>query len=520
MGDQFLRYLDELERAKDIDNPEAMPDANYGGVPFVQEQANQFKRGGRSRKASKKSLRSLADVIASKGRHGDTMLAHINPEEAMLLKAAGGSGTINPETGQPEFFLRGVRNFFKNPGKTIGKTFKNPKRTIADAISTAAAIFGGPVGGAIGGGIRSMLREDDDLLGGILRGAGYGYGAPHAAALAARGLGAVGAQTASNALANYATTNASSLMGNVGANLGATNVQAPMFVDKILGKEGAVSPSLAQKIGLGVSAGSEAPTDPRARTREELSSLSTNELADMANRTKYLDALAPVQKSFTDKTMDFLSQPQTLMNLGSIGLNAYNSAQMAKEAKKAKQAEREYNSPKAVAARNREYQKAMKLTPEEIAENNSYLHLLQGKYDANFNPYAINTHGKYRIEHTPEEAQRTGQWFSYTDKPPVYAEGGPVRGILEVIQSPTMQITESRFVGGDTGGQDDKIPAMLSDGEYVIDASTVADLGDGNSKKGADKLDAAVKNIRKHKRGGTLKLPPKAKPIVEYIKRK
>jgi hypothetical protein len=38
------------------------------------------------------------------GRNGDTMLAHINPREAELLKALGGSGTINPKTGLPEFW--------------------------------------------------------------------------------------------------------------------------------------------------------------------------------------------------------------------------------------------------------------------------------------------------------------------------------------------------------------------------------------------------------------------------------
>ena len=42
--------------------------------------------------------------LASKGRHGDTMLAHINPQEAALLKARGGAGTINPRTGLREFF--------------------------------------------------------------------------------------------------------------------------------------------------------------------------------------------------------------------------------------------------------------------------------------------------------------------------------------------------------------------------------------------------------------------------------
>lgn len=47
------------------------------------------------------------EKLISKGRFGDTILAHINPSEALLLKLAGGSGTINPKTGLPEFFSLG-----------------------------------------------------------------------------------------------------------------------------------------------------------------------------------------------------------------------------------------------------------------------------------------------------------------------------------------------------------------------------------------------------------------------------
>jgi hypothetical protein len=42
--------------------------------------------------------------LASLGRYGDTMLAHINPQEAALLKSMGGAGTINPKTGLREFW--------------------------------------------------------------------------------------------------------------------------------------------------------------------------------------------------------------------------------------------------------------------------------------------------------------------------------------------------------------------------------------------------------------------------------
>jgi hypothetical protein len=51
------------------------------------------------------NIKQTAAKLEKYGRNGDTMLAHITPEEAQLLKSVGGSGTINPKTGLPEFFL-------------------------------------------------------------------------------------------------------------------------------------------------------------------------------------------------------------------------------------------------------------------------------------------------------------------------------------------------------------------------------------------------------------------------------
>lgn len=50
------------------------------------------------------SLRKVAALLQSKGRNGDTILAHINPREAQMLLDAGGAGTTNPETGLLEFY--------------------------------------------------------------------------------------------------------------------------------------------------------------------------------------------------------------------------------------------------------------------------------------------------------------------------------------------------------------------------------------------------------------------------------
>jgi hypothetical protein len=78
---------------------------------------------------------------------------------------------------------------------------------------------------------------------------------------------------------------------------------------------------------------------------------------------------------------------------------------------------------------------------------------------------------------------------------------------------------QSRAVGGAGTGRSDSISAQLSDGEYVMDAETVALLGDGSSKAGAKRLDQFRANIRKQK-GSALakgKFSPDAKRPEQYL---
>jgi hypothetical protein len=46
----------------------------------------------------------LARLLASMGRNGDTILAHITPKEAEMLHQTTDGGSINPTTGLPEFY--------------------------------------------------------------------------------------------------------------------------------------------------------------------------------------------------------------------------------------------------------------------------------------------------------------------------------------------------------------------------------------------------------------------------------
>jgi hypothetical protein len=68
-----------------------------------------------------------------------------------------------------------------------------------------------------------------------------------------------------------------------------------------------------------------------------------------------------------------------------------------------------------------------------------------------------------------------------------------------------------------TGGE--AIPAKIADGEYVFPAAFVSALGGGDNKRGAKMLDAMREELREHKRSApTSKIPPKAKSPLDYLK--
>ena len=77
-------------------------------------------------------LSEKAQQLRSKGRGGDTILAHINPTEAAMLKAMGGSGTTNPKTGLPEF------GFFDNPIGAVTNFIAAPATAFSGASAPAA----------------------------------------------------------------------------------------------------------------------------------------------------------------------------------------------------------------------------------------------------------------------------------------------------------------------------------------------------------------------------------------------
>ena len=82
--------------------------------------------------------------MADMGRNGDTMLAHINSEEAAMLKQMGGTGTINPATGLPEY------GFFSKLWNGVKKVVKKVAPFVLPAVAIFAPTLIPAIGSALG----------------------------------------------------------------------------------------------------------------------------------------------------------------------------------------------------------------------------------------------------------------------------------------------------------------------------------------------------------------------------------
>ena len=145
--------------------------ANSGGLLSMLEGGGQPQHSG------------TAQALASKGRFGDTMLMHVNPEEVQGIASVAGGLTINPETGLPEAFWAALPFLAK------------------------AAIVGAGIGAA-----RKATGGSGSWIQNILGGAGIGL--MGGAAIGPAGLGLIGTPAAAGA--GGAATTAANVAGLAG----------------------------------------------------------------------------------------------------------------------------------------------------------------------------------------------------------------------------------------------------------------------------------------------------------------
>jgi len=334
----------------------------------------------------KQKLNYILEQVRKKGRNGDTILAHINPLEAKMLKRAGGSGTINPKTGLPEFgLLSNPKKWFKSViGPGVGAVVGN----------MLLPGLGGVIGGAAGGAFGSKVRGRKDAGQAALRGAAMGAMLPTAAGLAGTGANAMGAKGAGHALTKYGNVNALLPSIGLGGNESTAAYGGNALMSKMYGanSNGSALENYNRDHMSGVSAGDD-----------------------------YDDDL-----SFTDKlgrnTKNFLTKPKNLLSLGTTGLTLYDRINAPKPKKEL--------TPTQRGKASKEEMLAARLTPAEMAEQEQYELAMEQARRRNsrkkFLPEErIDIEPLYNRVSSPQEYAQSGRWINYYNNPNF--TGQPIR---------------------------------------------------------------------------------------------
>ena len=432
----------------------------------------------------------LAD-LARMGRNGDTMLAHITPREAEILRMRGGAGTINPITGMPEFFLK---KLFKAI-LPFAINFIAPG--LGTAIGTALGATGATaaaLGSAVIGGVSSGLTGGNVLQGALMGGLGGGLGGITGGAVSnalGLGLGPMGQSILGSGLLGAGA----GLATGQGALKGALQGVAGGALGQMAGgMPGDTAFQQALKSGIGTfGQGITAGYDPKTAA-------GMGALTGLAAGIQYKPSQVAVDKvksepSFWEKALSGgpLDSTKTETTEGGSSFGALGKLALAGSVLS-----------------------GLAGAPPEVKQAVSALSPSQQEY---FNRPTVQWDWNQMQRDASASGMSLSQYMAQNwDKVSrgQYAMGQPE--VAMAMGGPLGQV--ARFARGAGSGRDDTINARLSDGEYVMDAETVAMLGDGSSKEGARRLDQMRESLRSHK-GKALakgKFSPDAKSPLEYIK--
>lgn len=507
-----------------------------------QEQKAAFARGGLAR-------------LAAQGRGGDTMLAHVNPMEAEMLRRMGGSGTVNPHTGLREFKGGGIVDIVKTVAP-IALAVAAPGLGMAMSAALGAGIgalggggirgaltgaalggLGAGLGGALGGTVSEATgmglgATGSNILGSSLigggigqaTGQGFGKGAVMGAAGGAAGSAISGMAGAENTALNAGLRAGGNTTGNLltvgadpatalkggalaglaaGAYQGYQNTKPSTTVTNNLGlknegqTEGLKYPGVDQNSVKGgglnqYSLSSSTELNPDMTVDYSLKPATGSQVEGIQTKPEYADSLYKAPETLPQKLG--IDSTNVGMNkatmygagaLGALGAAAMPQQEVPEEAQKAissmSPAQQEYfNRPTYVW----DWDTMLQDANAQGQDLGTYM-------SKNWDTVSSGKYNKLLPSTQTTGAQK-------------FARGGALNALAQ----------------GGGSGRADTIHAKLSDGEYVMDAETVALLGDGSTKEGARRLDEMRKKLRMQK-GKTLargNFSPAAKSPLAYMK--
>jgi hypothetical protein len=528
---------------------------------------------------NKGGLAQAAESLRRQGRGGDTILAHINPEEARLLKRMGGSGTINPNTGLPEFLkFKGITKVVTAPLKAVGGVVKSvvgaankilgPELT-GMIVTVGGFMIGGPAGAALAQGLYTYGSGGsfkDILLNSATAYIGGAYG-PTAGALAGGASTLIRGGSLKDAIKAAAISGAVSYgmnqMGQLGsqgmapegANLsqtGSIDASGNFVPDASVATPGSVTATNPSGTGtpvvtpntvspFGLNAG---PAPTSAPGSLNIGSASNLPSLDFQAPSYALNA--PVSApSAGISSLPNAAAPSTspgfLSNLGSGNIMAAGKDAFGLMAEYPKTSmalglaatgalggfKSEPATPPGIVKPN--------ITGETLVGQDPNKYIVQGmpgvRYDASGNIDRTGTGTVYQPNPAFESSQTFASPQYGTQNQPVYPvytppmnAAAPVPG-NQVIQpyntmamynfmpsnqpryyanggiaamfppgESVMQMNRGGYprktgqISGPGTGTSDDIPAMLSDGEFVVTAKAVRGIGNGSRREGAKKL--------------------------------
>jgi hypothetical protein len=433
---------------------------------------NYYAQGGQAQ-----GLKSLAQELQDYGRGGDTMLAHINPQEAAMLKRMGGSGTINPDTGLPEYFKKVWK-------KTVGKVediVKPVTKPITDAIKPIlpyvqyvapfipgvnamyAAGLGALGSGFAGGGGFNFKRG---LMGGMTA---YGLSNLYAGMQAASGAPGAGSTVSGSGPMELGVTGtelAPSTVAQTGLTVPPGAAGADIGSQIMAGDFSNAASTIGQNIGEGVSSAYNTVTNPNTYSGFG------DQMSNAGQGIKNLTGLGETTLSSADAATAFGNKAGIGSAMAAYGgvtgqaaLDEYDEAKLQAELAAAENDQQRA----AIMARIEDGRRRA----EEAVRNNPYMFAYGGPVDDeagfdDFNDYM----------------------------------GGGIASMAKGGMAP-------RFLSGGGDGMSDGIPATingkqparLADGEFVIPADVVSHLGNGSSKAGAKQLYSMMDKVRSARTG-------------------
>jgi hypothetical protein len=517
------------------------------GVPKKEAQkVRLYKYGGAVERAYAKGgdVKAAAATARGAGRGEDEMLVHMTGEEFDVIKGMWGDPDINPNTGLPEYGF--LSKLWKKVKKVVKKVVTSKIFRIVAPI--ALSIFAPGLGGFIGkalapalGGTGQAIIGNALVRGGLSAATGQGFVKGAVSGAISGGLGSVAGKYVKNFTGDALSDRTAAIVGSGLAGGAASSLTGGEFM------EGAVAGGLGEYMR---------PTMEGITKRGQ----------EFFGREPVEGQILAGKRGETLEEIDLSSLPQPRgVEAGGPGraevegmFGAVGGGDKTPTIQGDVQAAgttdllRKYGVPALLAASALSGGKYEEGTPPEMPPGftESLPLYNMGRQFQGMDPNAYYTYGQPGAPQSgqhlflPPEPFAGEVGTSLVDPQEDFSGVGGARGRgrgargggrryqhggafdyrsqnADVPQAAPTVAQQGRYVKGAGTGRSDDIPARLSDGEYVIDAESVALLGDGSGNAGARRLDEMRSNLRKHKAQNLKKggFSHKAKAPHQYMAR-